>query len=319
MGRPRLTTVGESLLRLSTPIDEPLETTDAFDVSVGGAEGNVAVAAQRLGVEATWVSKLPETPVGAKVTRTYRAHGVETAVVTTEEGRVGTYYLERGGQPRGSTVVYDRAATPITDLTFAELPREPIETPDALHVTGITPALSATLAETTERVLATASEHDVTTVFDVNFRSNLWDADAAADTFANLLPFVDVLFVAERDAKAVLGCEGDGDAIVRELHATYDPELVILTRGEAGALAFDGTETRSQPVIETETVDPIGSGDAFVGGFLAAWLDGHSMADALEWGAATAALKRTIAGDIADVRPETVESVLAGERPSVSR
>ncbi|MFB6200779.1 MAG: bifunctional 2-dehydro-3-deoxygluconokinase/2-dehydro-3-deoxygalactonokinase [Halorhabdus sp.] len=319
MTRPRLTTFGESLLRLSTPVDDPLETTDSFDVYVGGAEGNVAVAAQRLGLDATWLSKLPRSPLGEKVTATYRTHGVETAVTWADDGRVGTYYLERGGHPRGSTVVYDRDASAITTATFEDLADDPIERADAVHVTGITPALSQTLAKTTEKLLATATDRGTKTIFDVNYRSNLWEASTAAETLAELLSLVDVLFVARRDATDVLGFEGTDAEIIAGLRETYDPELVVLTRGDEGALASDGEKTVSQPVYETETVDPIGTGDAFVGGFLASWLDGGSLETALEWGAATGALKRTIAGDLAVVRPETVESIVAGDVEGISR
>ncbi|WP_136689950.1 bifunctional 2-dehydro-3-deoxygluconokinase/2-dehydro-3-deoxygalactonokinase [Halorhabdus amylolytica] len=319
MTRPRLTTFGESLLRLSTPVEEPIEATDAFDVYVGGAEGNVAVAAQRLGIDATWVSKLPRTPLGEKVTSTYHTHGVDTAVAWDDDGRVGTYYLERGGQPRGSSVFYDRADSAITTATYEELPTEPIEHTDTLHVTGITPALSETLAETTERVLTTADDNGITTVFDVNYRSNLWDTETAAATLSDLLPLVDILFVARRDAATVLDFDGNDEAVVEGLRDAYDADLVVMTRGEEGALAFDGDQAVSQPVIETETTDAIGTGDAFVGGFLASWLDGTDLSTALAWGAATAALKRTIEGDLAVVRPEAVESIVAGDVDEISR
>ena len=319
MARPRLTTFGESLLRLATPAGDPFETADSFDVCVGGAEGNVAVAAQRLGIDATWVSKLPRTPLGRKVTSTYHSHGVDTAVSWAEAGRLGTYYLERGSQPRGSTVVYDRADAAITSATFAELPHEPIETADAVHVSGITPALSTTLAETTRTLLDRATDSGATRVFDVNYRSNLWEPDEAAETMADILPSVDVLFVAQRDANAVLGFDGSDEAIIAGMEDAYDPELLVMTRGEDGAIASDGDRTVSQQGIETETVDPVGSGDAFVGGFLAAWLDGDPLETALEWGTATAALKRTITGDLAVVRPEMVEAIIAGDAVDISR
>nr|WP_309484906.1 sugar kinase [Halorhabdus salina] len=319
MTPPHLSTFGESLLRLSTPIDKPIETTDAFDVHIGGAEGNVAVAAKRLGLDATYVTKLPQTPLGEKVTTAYRTHGVDTAVAWSGQGRVGTYYLERGGQPRGSTVVYDRADSAITTATFEEIPTEPFTAADAVHVTGITPALSATLANTSREILDLAANSGATTVFDVNYRSNLWESMAAAETIETLRPLVDVLFVAQRDAENVLGYDGEAEDVARDLFASGDHELVVLTREEKGALAFDGEQTVAQPVIETETADAVGTGDAFVGGFLAAWLDDEDLTTALEWGAATAALKRTIAGDMAVVRRESVESILEGDTTTISR
>ena len=321
MTPPRLTAFGESLLRLATPTAEPIETTDTLDVHVGGAEGNVAVAAQRLGLDATWVSKLPATPVGEKVTTAYRTHDVDPAVVWDEsdDARLGTYYLEAGAAPRGSQVIYDRAGSSITTATFEELPTAPFTEADAVHVSGITPALSETLVETTKEVLSTAQDSGATTVFDVNYRSNLWDPESARETLTDLLPDVDVLFVAQRDAETVLGYDGDAETVAADLHADSDLDLVVVTTGEEGALAFDGERSAHQPVFETETVDAIGTGDAFVGGFLAAWLTEESIPVALEQAAATAALKRTIGGDAATIRPEMVESILDGDVEEISR
>ena len=306
---PDLVTFGESLLRLGTDQGTPLEETDAFDVYVGGAEGNVAVAAQRLGIDATWLSKLPSTPLGRRIVSTYRSHGISPAVAWTDDGRVGTYYLERGTQPRGSRVVYDREGAAIRSATPAELSTDPITEARAFHVSGITPALSETLAETTGTLLSVAAGADTTTTFDVNYRSNLWDPATAAETIGQLLVDVDVLFVAERDARTVLDVDGDPDAMARALAEEYDLGLVVVTLGADGALAFDGSMVHRQDAFATETVDSVGAGDAFVGGFLASWLDGAPVVEALDRGVATAALKRTIEGDLAVVTPEMVADV----------
>lgn len=316
---PRLATFGESLLRLSTPPGTPLETTDTFDVHVGGAEGNVAVAAQRLGIETTWISKLPSTPLGKRVASTYRSQEVTTAVRWDEDGRLGTYYLEPGNEPRGSNVVYDREGASIRSATPAELPIDSIADADAFHVTGITPALSDTLASTAKQLLSYAGDNGTTTVFDVNYRSNLWDTDTAAETLGELLPKVDVLFVALRDAREVLGYNRKPETVARHLTDEYDLELAVVTRGEEGALAYDGETVVKQSTVPTETVDAIGTGDAFVGGFLAAWLTNDTLETSLKWGTATAALKRTITGDMALVRPAMVERILAEDAQEIER
>src|SRR6056297_405905 len=103
-----LVTFGETMLRLSPPDGERLEVSDRLELRAAGAESNVAVAAQRLGADAAWTSKLPDSPPGRRVVSGLRRHGVETDVVWSDEGRQGTYYLESGGEPRGSNVIYDR-------------------------------------------------------------------------------------------------------------------------------------------------------------------------------------------------------------------
>ena len=146
-----LVTFGETMLRLSPPRGDRLETTRELAVQAGGAESNVAVGAARLGVDAAWLSKLPDSPLGRRVTSELRSHGVspEIAWADPDESRVGTYYLEHGGAPRGTNVIYDRANAAITTVEPDELPAAPLDGAEWFHTTGITPALSPAAAETT--------------------------------------------------------------------------------------------------------------------------------------------------------------------------
>ena len=310
-----LLTFGETMLRLSPPRGERLERARELDVQAGGAESNVAVGAARLGADATWVSKLPDSSLGRRVVSELRSHDVDTAVSWTDPStsRVGTYYLEHGVDPRETTVIYDRADAAITTVTPEELPREPIEAAAYVHTTGITPALASSTAETTRTLLQTAGETGATRTFDLNYRAKLWDRPTARAAYESLFPSVDVLFIPERDARAVLGLNGDAEAIARELTAVHEFKTVVVTRGAAGALAHHGDETYEQAVFEAETVDAIGTGDAFVAGYLASRIDGEDVPIALERAAATAALKRTVSGDVAVVTPDEVDRVIAGD------
>lgn len=315
-----LVTVGESMLRLSPPDRQRLEAMDELDVHVAGAESNVAIAAGRLGLDAAWVSKLPDSPLGRRVTSALGTHGVDADVVWDDDARMGTYYVEMAGKPRGTNVIYDRADSAVTTATAEELATDRIADADAFYTSGITPALSETLLETTADLLELAGDEGTTTVFDVNYRSKLWSPAEARDALEGLFPDIDVLVVAARDARTVLDREGDAEAIARDLADEFGFELTLVTRGGEGSLALDGGEVHEQGVFEADEYDTVGTGDAFVGGFLASWLDGGSVPDALEYGAAAASLKRTIPGDIALVTPEEVDRVVeSGERSGISR
>jgi 2-dehydro-3-deoxygluconokinase len=306
-----LVTVGETMLRLS-PVRERLSRVDRLDVHVGGAESNVAVAAAALGLDAAWLSALPETPLGERVAHAVRGEGVTPHITWTADGRVGTYYFEPGSRPRGGTVHYDRTGTPIREVTPAELPTEPVTDAACLFTSGITPALSDRLADTTGQLLSRAREAGVRTAFDLNYRSKLWSPAEAREELTALFPVVDNLFVSVSDARTVLGCEGDAGEIARALTARHGFETVVVTRGADGALALD-EDIHEQPAFETDTVDPVGSGDALVGGYLASRLQGGTVPEALEQGVATATLARTIPGDMAVLSPAEVERVRAGD------
>jgi 2-dehydro-3-deoxygluconokinase len=324
-----IVTFGETMLRLSPPTGDRLSTARRLDARAGGAESNVAVAAASLGASTAWLSKLPDSPLGRRVVRELRGHGVETAVAWDDDpdARLGTYYLEPGGEPRGTDVIYDRAGASITTVSADDLAGDRVETADYFHTSGITPALSDATAETTRRLLARARAAGTTTVFDLNYRGKLWSPGAARAGYRELFPEVDVLVAAERDAADVLGRDGsdggEGDSpaerVARGLAADHGFETVILTRGDEGALAVHDGQSVEQPVYEAETLDPIGTGDAFVGGYLARRADGGDVATALSWAAATAALKRTVAGDLAVVTAEEVRSVVDSEAGGIDR
>ena len=309
------------MLRLSPPRGQRLETEGSLDAQVGGAESNVAAAATCLGAEATWLSKLPDNPLGRRVVRSLSGHGVTPDVVWDDsaDARLGTYYLERGADPRETSVVYDRAGSAITTLEPDELDFEVLEAASIVHTTGITPALSASTRETTSELLAAAEEADVTRSFDLNYRSKLWSTADAQACYESLLGEVDLLFAPIRDAQNVLGYDDDAKSVAYQLADDYDIETVVITRGSTGSLAYTDGRVVEQGVFDAETVDAIGTGDAFVGGVLAELLAGSDISRALQYGSATASLKRTVEGDVLVTTREEVEGVLDESTGGISR
>lgn len=306
-----LVTFGESLLRLSPPSGERLSRADRFDAYVGGPESNVAVAAAQLGAEAVWLSKLPDDPLGRRVVAGIRAHGVRTGVAwEPSEGRVGTYYLERGSAPRESEARYDRGGTAMRSVGTGDLPLGVVRDATTVHVSGATPALSEHARETTAGLLEAARDAGTTAVFDATHHPELWSADRAREVYEALFPLVDVLVVPRDDAVGVLGTSDRPVELAHGLATTYDFRSVLVPRGERGVLGLHDDEVHERPAFDAETVDPAGATDALVAGFLTARLAGEGMATALDRGAAAAALARTVPGDALVATPEEVASVV---------
>ncbi|MWV40301.1 bifunctional 2-dehydro-3-deoxygluconokinase/2-dehydro-3-deoxygalactonokinase [Natrialba sp. INN-245] len=314
-----LVTFGETMLRLSPPNGERLEDTRELEVLAGGAESNVAVAAQRLGTDSTWLSKVPESPLGKRVVSELRGYGIETDVVWSHRGRQGTYYIERAGKPRGTKVIYDRDDTAIATAEAREFDVDRIQNARVFFTTGITPALSSTLRDTTASMLKAARQGGTTTAFDFNYRRKLWSPEEANETLTKFFPGIDVLVIAARDARTVLDFEGDPRQLAHKLGSQYDFETVVVTRGSEGAVGWHDSVVHEQDAYETDTVSKIGTGDAFTGAFIARRLAGDDVPTALEYAAATAALKRTIPGDVALVSEEEVEAVVSSGSEEVSR
>ncbi|WP_440763817.1 bifunctional 2-dehydro-3-deoxygluconokinase/2-dehydro-3-deoxygalactonokinase [Natronorubrum sp. DTA7] len=314
-----IVTFGETMLRLSPPDSQRLESANEFEVHAGGAESNVAIAADRLGATATWLSKVPETPLGRRVVGEIRRHGIETDVVWSHRGRQGTYYLEQAGEPRGTNVIYDRENTAISTAEAREFDIEQIQNARVFFTTGITPALSSTLRETTANMLKAARQGGTTTAFDFNYRNKLWSPDEARETLTRLFPGIDVLVIAARDARTVLGFEGDPRQLAHKLGSQYEFTTVIVTRGSEGAIGWHDSVVHDQEAYATDTVSPIGTGDAFTGAFIARRLHGEDVPTALEYAAATAAIKRTIPGDVALLSKDEVDAVVKDGGTALSR
>ena len=314
-----IVTFGETMLRLSPPGNERLENADELEVRAAGSESNVAIAASRLGATATWLSKVPETPLGRRVVGELRGHGIDVEVVWSHRGRQGTYYLERAGSPRGTNVIYDRENTAVSTAEAREFDVDLIQDARVFFTSGITPALSSTLRETTTKMLKAARQGGTTTAVDFNYRRKLWSPEEAHETLTQLFPGIDVLVIAARDARTVLGFEGDPRQLAHKLGSQFDFTTVVVTRGADGAVGWHDNVVHEQEAYETDTVSPIGTGDAFTGAFIARRLHGEDVPTALEYGAAAAALKRTIPGDVALLSKEEVDAVVRDRGTSLSR
>ncbi|MCT9095538.1 bifunctional 2-dehydro-3-deoxygluconokinase/2-dehydro-3-deoxygalactonokinase [Haloarchaeobius sp. HME9146] len=314
-----LVTFGETMLRLSPPGQERVEMAESLEVHAAGAESNTAIAAERLGAVTSWMSKLPDTPPGRRVASGVRKHDIDVDVVWADEGRVGTYYLEQAGKPRGTNVVYDRANSVISQAEAQEFNVDRIQNASAFFTTGITPALSSTSRETTANLLQAAKKAGTMTAFDVNYRAKLWSPDEARKTLTKLFQLIDVLIIGMKDAETVLDYDGQPAQLAHHLASEFDFRSVVVTRGANGALAWNDNVIHEQKAFETDTHDAIGSGDSFTGAFLARRLSGDSVPRALEYATATAALKRTIPGDVATVTKREVEAVINENTGAISR
>src|SRR5215470_15404560 len=188
-------TFGEAMIRLSPPNFKRLEQTTSLDVQVGGAELNTAVALARLGHSSAWVSRLTRNPLGRLIANHARAAGVGTDhVVWTDEDRVGLYFLEFGAAPRASSVLYDRKNAAIAGIRPGMVDWSGVFKGACwFHVTGITPALSPSAAETTREALQAARAAGVQTSIDLNYRIKLWSQAEAGRWMASFMPLCDVL------------------------------------------------------------------------------------------------------------------------------
>jgi 2-dehydro-3-deoxygluconokinase len=326
---PDVITFGEAMVRLSPPGFRRLEQARGLDVFVGGAELNTAAALARLGRSAAWVSRLTNNPLGRLIANHAREAGVNTDfVLWTGEDRVGLYFLEFGAAPRASSVLYDRR-----DAAVARIRPGMVEWARAFagakwfHVTGITPALSPSAAETTREALQAARAAGVQTSIDLNYRAKLWSQAEAGRWMTELMQHCDVLVTTEEDTERVFGITGAGyEAVAEQLARRFPLRAVAVTLRENPlvwknrwtAIAYEGGKVYRTRAYEVEIVDRLGAGDSFAAGLIDGLLDGD-LQRGLDFGVAASALKHSVPGDFAWVTRAEVEALLQGPGLRISR
>lgn len=330
-----LVTFGEAMVRLTPPGFQRLEQTRSFDVHVGGAELNVAVAAARLGIASRWVSRLPDNALGHMIANRAREQGVDAHITWTTDDRAGLYFAEPGAAPRVSSVLYDRAASAMSRVAPGT-----IDWPSVfrgarwLHLTGITPALSDSAARVTAEALIEAKRAQLIVSYDLNYRSKLWSAEKARAVQESLMKYVDVLVTTEEDTRVVLGMTATerhdpsdaeaGEAIAAALANQFDLDAVAVTlpvtlRNRWSAVVAAQGKTYRAPRHEVEVIDRFGAGDAFCAGLIVSRLENRGWDDAVRFAAAASALKHTIPGDFCLVTRDEVEQLVRGTSLHVSR
>lgn len=310
-------TLGENMLRLSPPDHQRIAQATTLDMKMGGAESNVAIALARLGYQTTWLSRLPDNPLGQRMVSELNAHNVDTSGVRmVPNERLGTYYIEFGAPPRPNRVIYDRANSATSRMRIEDVAFDLIEAASWFHATGITPALSPSCLEMTAATLAFARQKGITTSFDLNYRALLWTPAQAGVALAPILADCDYLFGAHRDAIALFKVSENDEEAATQLQSRFGCRCVVVTIGESGAIARTATETVRMPqTFEVpHPVDRIGAGDAFDAGFIASQMQGKSIADSLKYGNATSALKMTIPGDHALISAAEIDQLIGGEK-----
>lgn len=323
-------TFGESMVRLSPPHFQRLEQARSLDTNVGGAELNVAVGVTRFGLKSAWVSKLPKNALGYLIRDRAMEFGVDCShIVWSDKGRAGIYFVEFGASPRASGVLYDRSHSAISLIEPGEVDWGKVFSGSKhFHLSGITPALSASAAKVTVEAMKAAKKAGCTVSYDLNYRKKLWTPAEAKKIQEPMMEDVDILITTEEDTNVVFGIkEKDYEAAAKKLAETFKFKVVAITlredlsvwRNNWTAIAFQDGKIFRDKKYEVEIVDRVGAGDSFTSGFLYGWIRLKDIQKGVQYGNAFAALKHTVPGDFNWNTLDEVENQIKGAGLRISR
>ncbi len=333
----KIVTFGELMLRLQPYHYERFLQCDHVAFTFGGGEANVAVSLANYGMEARFVTKLPEHAIGQAAVNSLRRYGVDTSEIIRGGDRVGIYFNEKGAAQRGSVCIYDRANSAIAQAKPSDFDWDRIfEGADWFHFTGITPALGGALVEICREACVAAKKKGIKISCDLNYRGKLWSREEANAAMTELCKYVDVCISNEEDAKDVFGIEAEATdiyageihhegykSVAKQLADRFHFEMVAITLRESHSASENGWSAMLYHAAENEycfskkyelrIIDRVGGGDSFGGGLIYSLLTGKTAQEAVEFAVAASALKHSVEGDYNMVTLSEVEKLAAGD------
>ncbi len=331
----RVITFGEIMLRLAPEGYYRFVQAEKYGATYGGGEANVAVSLANYGLDAAFVTKLPKHEIGQAGVNALRRFGVDTSLIARGGDRVGIYYLEKGASQRPSKVIYDRANSAIATADASDFDWDKIFAgADWFHFTGITPALSDTMADICLTACKKAKEKGITVSCDLNYRNKLWSREKAGQVMGEICKYVDVCIANEEDAADVFGIkasntdvttgvvnhEGYKD-VAKQLADRFGFSKVAITLRTSlsandnrwAAMLFDGKDYYFSKEYLIHIVDRVGGGDSFGGGLIYACLQDYAPQDTIEFAVAASCLKHSIEGDFNMVSVDEVKKLAGGD------
>lgn len=335
-GSMKVATFGEIMLRLKSPGQERLFQSPVLEATFGGSEGNVAVALARSGMEAKFITVLPDNQIGRECIRQIRGHGVDVSGIKPKPGRIGIYFFENGANQRPSNVIYDRAGSCIAEIEAGDIDWDKaFEGCGWFHISGITPAISRKSADASIASAKAAKNAGLAVSFDLNFRAKLWNYGAKAqDVMSEIAGYADLLIGNEEDYQKSLGLEGpkgaqEGKIDIEEYAAMCQRALAKFPQASRAAVTLRESfsadsnnwsamlATRERTFVSrkyaiTDIVDRVGAGDSFSAGLIYGLANYPDPQDALEYAVALSCLKHSIPGDLALVEPGEARKLMEG-------
>jgi 2-dehydro-3-deoxygluconokinase len=332
----RYVTFGEIMLRLKPPGSERFFQSPSFEATFGGGEANVATALSRFGCDTSFVSFIPQNAIGDACVGELRRHGIDTSCIMRTGERLGIYFLEAGANQRPSVVIYDRRGSAIAEAKPGDVAWD-----DALsgatwfHITGITPALSASAAELSLEAVKKAKQKGLTVSCDLNYRKNLWKYGVSApEIMREIVKFVDVAIANEEDCQKSLGISvavdvesgkleaekyrGLAEKVLAEFPSLKEIAITLRESRSANENGWSGIlHTRSDFHVSRrydirDIVDRVGTGDSFAAGMIYGLSSLGNAQDALEFAVAASCLKHSIPGDLPLLSVAEVKALMSG-------
>jgi len=266
-----------------------LELVDSIDLCIGGCAANTGSALARLGVSTAIVGRVGADNTGRFLRDSLAREDLDISALHTDP-KLGTsatnVFVASDGE---RTFVHTQGAN--AALSDRDFQLDSFRDAKLLHCGGI--LLNAGMkGKPLARLLKHARKNGLITSVDT-----VWDVNGAWLSFVeDALPFTDLFFANESEARCITGCKTPGR--MAEFLLERGVKTAIIKRGVNGSLIRTADTEAIVPAYKVKCVDTTGAGDAYVGGFLFGHLKGWSFEKCGRFGAAVAALSALAPGAV---------------------
>ncbi len=260
----------------------------------GGAPMNVAIHLRRFGIDVSMASRIGADVSGSKLREFIEASGLSSFNIQTDDNLQTSKVLVH--LDAGKNATYEICEPVAWDN---------IELTDSLKAKAADAGLIifGTLAsrnEQTRKTILELLEYDGLKLVDINLRQPY----NKKKTVETMLQKADIAKLNDEEIVVIAQWHNkhkhDHKSLIRWIAAEYNCKMVVVTRGNHGAIAYKDGAFFDHPGFRVKAVDTVGSGDAFLAGFVASLLNGKSTDEALQFACATGAFVATQAGGTPD-------------------
>jgi len=282
-------TIGESMIAFEALDYGPLREAELFHKWVGGAEDNFAIGLARLGFKCGWFSRLGDDEFGKEVYRTIKGEGVDVSkVIFDADAQTGIFFVERSSRSDFKCYFY-RQASAASRISPDDIDPDYIKQAKIVYLTGITPVISESAREATEKIFQVALENNQTIVFDPNLRLRLCNIDTARSLLIPLMQKSAYVLPGDEELKLLMDCP-ELLAAIEKAHSLGIDNLVVKLGAEGATLACASEKPKHVPGYNLkQPISSMGAGDCFGAGFVAGLLEEQPLEQCVRWGNALGA------------------------------
>ncbi len=237
-----------------------------YKQNAGGAPANVVCMAAKLGASTGFIGKIGKDMFGNYLKGILEERKVDTRGLILDKDFSTTLAFVKNGSHGERDFVFYRRNSADLNMKFSEVNLKLIDECKIFHFGALSLTAEPSKSATINAVEYAKAKGKIIS-YDPNWRPILWQSkEQAVQAMKNVLRYVDIIKVSEEELQIITDCGNLLPAIAKLLNMGI--KIVCITQGAKGCIIATKSSVELYPAYKVDSVDTLGSGDSFLGGFL---------------------------------------------------